>query len=450
MRFAVLGSGSKGNSLVVQGEHTTVLVDVGYTAKEIRKRLRQVGLDDLRGLNGLLITHGHNDHVKGAKALAGGMRLRTFATEQTQRFCARRTALQNHVPVEPGRAFTVGELSVTPFATVHDAKGSCGFVLTDGHVRLGICTDLGCVTDEVVQALSGLDALYLEFNHDEDMLRNGPYPAHLKRRILSRYGHLSNDDAGFLLHKVKGPQLGRVVLGHLSETNNTERHAIAAAQKAIGDDPIAIVVAPQSHPSAWWEVHKGSTTAGPRPEVLEVEVPPTLQETAAAWAEAAEPQDAEIIELTAQRRGFVVQDVPQERRGRAMRDALFGPPPADDAAKVADDLRKTGREIAQALSMSWSVAPPASSSAEPPVCEPAPMPVTKPAPRASTSTKSETTGPGQPASSQPVSTELPGVEAEPSAEVKPLQQKAEKPLAVRRQLTLFGDEVEVPVRRRSR
>ncbi|MCP4501400.1 MAG: MBL fold metallo-hydrolase [Deltaproteobacteria bacterium] len=348
MRFAIIGSGSKGNALVVQSGDSCVVVDCGYSVKEMRRRMRVLGLDDLRGLNGLLITHGHNDHVKGAGTLAGGMGIRTFATAQTQDFCARRKALKNHVPVETGQDFSVGGFSVTLFSTVHDAKGSCGFVLTDGRARLGVCTDLGCVTNEVVQALSGLDALYLEFNYDEHMLRTGPYPAHLKKRIMSRYGHLSNEESGFLLAKVNGPQLERVVLAHLSESNNTERLATEAAYNAVGDD-VEIYVAPQSHPSPWFEVRESESVSSAAPsatvETSFVETPLQQVETP-LHQDRSNAADSQVVaaistdEKHSQRR---------ERRvpGQALRAQLFGP--VDPA--VANALRKPTKKSQRMVQM---------------------------------------------------------------------------------------------------
>lgn len=210
---------------------------------------------ELTQLKALLITHGHGDHVKGARKLSSGMNLLTYATDDTVAFCARRAGLVNHARVTPGVPFKIGRtLTVTAFSTPHDAKGSVGYVLDDGHAKLGFCTDLGAPDTDVIAALRDVDALYLEFNHDLQMLQHGPYPAHLKRRVASRYGHLSNDDAARILRASKSKRLRRVVMAHLSEVNNTPRLALEAAANAVGDDPIALQVAPQHAPSVWFPV----------------------------------------------------------------------------------------------------------------------------------------------------------------------------------------------------
>lgn len=254
VRFCVLGSGSKGNAVLVDAGGTLVLIDCGYSAKEIRRRMSDVGCE-LTQLKALLITHGHGDHVKGARKLSSGMNLLTYATDDTVAFCARRSGLVNHARVTPGVPFKISRtLTVTPFSTPHDEKGSVGYVLDDGHSKLGFCTDLGAPDGDVIAALRDVDALYLEFNHDLQMLQHGPYPAHLKRRVASRYGHLSNDDAARVLRASKTKRLRRVVMAHLSEVNNTPRLALEAAAKAVGDDPIALQVAPQHAPSVWFPV----------------------------------------------------------------------------------------------------------------------------------------------------------------------------------------------------
>mgnify|MGYP001553585909 CR=1 FL=1 len=252
MRFAVLGSGSKGNALVVESGATRVLVDCGYSPRELKSRLQYLHLD-VRDIDAVLLTHGHGDHMKGAKQFAGALGIATYATEETKRFCAGFGGLRNHVPIAAGRTFRVGDVDVHPVATPHDAPGSVCFVVDDGHERVGVCTDLGMPTDRVAEALGSCDSLLLEHNHDVDMLERGPYSASLKRRILSTRGHLSNVDGAKLLAMAleTSRTLTRVILGHLSEVNNTPTLALAAARAVVDGAPIELSIAPQHHPTGW-------------------------------------------------------------------------------------------------------------------------------------------------------------------------------------------------------
>ncbi len=252
-RFAVLGSGSKGNAVLVEAGSTRLLLDCGLTAKQTRDRLKSldVGLSDLTAL---CITHGHADHIRSANKLAGAMRQLTYCTEKTARMMARAGGIQNHAPLDEDGQIQVGDVWVTTFPTPHDAPGSVGFLVDDGHHRLGYCTDLGVVNRRLADALSTCDSLVLEFNHDVQMLQDGPYPPRLKRRVLSKYGHISNVDAGRLLRAAARPGLRKVLLAHLSEVNNTPALALDAAHRAVEGRDVEVAVAPQHHPTGWLRV----------------------------------------------------------------------------------------------------------------------------------------------------------------------------------------------------
>jgi len=256
MRFAVLGSGSKGNALVVDGGGVRVLIDCGFSPKALRARLRALDLT-LADIDAVLITHGHSDHIRGASALAGGMRKLVYATFGTHKMIARSGGITNWAEIEPNVPFEVGGLCFRPFPTPHDAPGSVGFTVDDGDARLGLCTDLGDPAAHVAEALSEVDSLYLEFNHDLEMLRHGPYPDRLKRRIAGPYGHLSNAEAARLLAASLGTSLRRLVLAHLSEVNNTPQLALDAARAVVDGRDISVGVAPQHHPTGWLKVGQG-------------------------------------------------------------------------------------------------------------------------------------------------------------------------------------------------
>lgn len=262
MRFAVIGSGSKGNCLIVDGGDRYVLVDCGYGPREIKRRLQHLEVD-VRDLDAIVLTHGHGDHVKGARQLAGALAIPTYATEETKHFCAGFMGLRNHVPINAHDAFTIGGLRVTPQPTPHDAPGSVCFVLDDGDESVGYCTDLGMPAAPVARALSQADALVLELNHDADMLRDGPYTEALKRRIASPRGHLSNEQGAQLLAaalELGGRRLTRVLLAHLSEVNNTPGLAMAAARRVVDGMDIEVAVAPQHHPTGWLRARRRRTS----------------------------------------------------------------------------------------------------------------------------------------------------------------------------------------------
>lgn len=255
MRFAVVGSGSKGNCLLVESGATRVLVDCGYSPKETKRRLATLGVD-LRAVDALVLTHGHGDHCKGARPFATALRKVTYATAETHTFLSSTGGLANLSPIAAGRPFTIGALRFTPTATPHDAPGSVCFVVDDGDRRLGICTDLGNPHPRVADALRGCDSLYVELNYDPEMLRRGPYTERLKRRIASDVGHLSNEQGAALLRASATTRTSRVLLAHLSETNNTPALALAAARPALAHLDLEIAIAPQHHPTGWLRVRR--------------------------------------------------------------------------------------------------------------------------------------------------------------------------------------------------
>ncbi len=261
MRFCIVGSGSKGNAVVVDGGGVRVLIDAGFAPRELRRRMAHLDIAPDH-LDALVLTHAHGDHVKGAKQLAVNLKIPTYATDATKRFASTFTSLRHHVPITAGVPFAVGALTITPVKTVHDEPGSVAFLFQedDGDERFAYCTDLGIATDSLIDGLKNANTIMLEFNHDRDMLKAGPYPRHLKERIDSRYGHLNNDDAAALLARLASPRLERVVCAHLSEVNNTEALAVRAARGAVRAG-VMVNVAPQHSPTGWLRVRPRTRTA---------------------------------------------------------------------------------------------------------------------------------------------------------------------------------------------
>lgn len=255
IRFSVLASSSKGNATVVSAGDTHILVDAGISATRIRKGLEACGLSYAQ-LSGIFITHEHTDHICGLGILGkrGGMHL----------YCSRYLSrdLRDAVPsavftyLEPGAAVQVGELTVTPFCTSHDALDPLGYVFEHGGKRLGYITDTGRILRGVQPLMEGVDALYLESNYDERMLAESGRPMALQNRISGNWGHLSNTQAAEFVRSIGHPGLQHLVLAHLSPECNTPGLAYACMRRALDELhlPTQLVCAPMAERLDWLEV----------------------------------------------------------------------------------------------------------------------------------------------------------------------------------------------------
>lgn len=232
MRVCLLASGSKGNAIYIETRESRVLVDAGLSAREIEARLAAIGV---RGdeLDAVLLTHEHSDHCRGLGPLVRRHRLPLFVHSKTL------GAMPNLGKIEEVREFDSGsrihfrDLEIGVFATTHDASAPVGFTLTGGQGQVGIATDLGIATRLVKDALQKSRVLILESNHDEEMLRDGPYPWPLKQRVRSNHGHLSNAASADLLQALLWDGLEAVFLAHLSEVNNLPALAAASADRVL-------------------------------------------------------------------------------------------------------------------------------------------------------------------------------------------------------------------------
>ncbi len=229
MRVCLLASGSKGNSLLVESGQTRLLIDAGLSARELRKRLDLIGVD-ASSLNALLITHEHTDHVRGLGPLVRQLDLPVYLHTDLARILPDVGKPERVHEFVDGEDFTVNDLTVRPFAITHDSLAPVGFTFSGEQGKVGIATDLGIATRLVSECLQGCRALVLETNHDEEMLRDGPYPWSLKQRVRSNHGHLSNRAGGSLLQDLLWQGLETVFLGHLSETNNRPELALDVVQ----------------------------------------------------------------------------------------------------------------------------------------------------------------------------------------------------------------------------
>lgn len=229
----VLGSGSAGNAYVITDGHTTLLVDCGFSAREVSRRMALAGLD-ASSVDAVFVTHEHGDHLRGLDVFcrrhARGASV--YASAGTRRAGRLDELAADVACVRCGEPVRVGDLEVLPFRVSHDAAEPLGYRVSAGSRSIGLATDTGVLTEEAFEALAGCEVLGIESNHDLEMLESGPYPAYLKRRIRSSQGHLSNDDAALALSRLAHDGLSCVFSLHRSRTNNTAR--LAGAQLSAG------------------------------------------------------------------------------------------------------------------------------------------------------------------------------------------------------------------------
>lgn len=256
LRFASIGSGSKGNCLVAESGNTRLLLDCGLTPKEAERRLARIGLAPA-DISGIIVTHEHDDHAGQVYAFAAQHKVPVWLTWGTQAAMAESGKLAGEVQTRTidGRTpFAVGGLEVRPYTVPHDAREPVQFVLSDGNARLGVLTDIGAPTAHVEATLSGCDALVLECNHDADMIWGGDYPKWLKERITGPFGHLSNLQAERLLGALDRSKLKHVLAAHLSAHNNRPELAREALARAMGCAPDWIGLSTQEEGFAWREL----------------------------------------------------------------------------------------------------------------------------------------------------------------------------------------------------
>lgn len=258
LRVGVLGSGSGGNALIVESGRHRILLDAGFSCRELVKRMKLLDFDP-QTLGAIVLTHEHQDHCRGADRFAKKFRLPVLATAGTLAGTPlREEARKEAVTLRSGEPREVAGFRIEPFGIPHDAQEPVGVVVEDpcGR-RVGLVADLGCRTSLAWGRLYDLDVLILEANHDLDMLRNGPYPWSLKQRVAGRHGHLSNREAAEGLPELIGDRLRWVVLYHLSRTNNLPALAAAAIGEALDREgcPAQMAVTEQDHPTPWLEVH---------------------------------------------------------------------------------------------------------------------------------------------------------------------------------------------------
>ena len=249
MKITVLGSGSTGNAVLICTEKTKVLVDVGLSAKETLRRLALVGVD-CADLDAILVTHEHSDHAGGLRVFLKSVDCQVFISEATENSyystrkgvqnveseaIKRRDVLKDRIEkIESSREFRIGDIDFEPFSVPHDAADNFGFIAKNKGVRIATLMDLGCMTTLIKEKLRGCHAIVIESNHSRDMLKTCPlYSWDLKQRILSRTGHLSNEELSDWLTEEFDGAASNIVLAHLSQRANEPHLARLMAESAL-------------------------------------------------------------------------------------------------------------------------------------------------------------------------------------------------------------------------
>lgn len=232
MRISVLGSGSSGNCTYIETEKTSLVVDAGFGRRSFARRLCDAGLRPSR-IDAVLVTHGHSDHVKGIPQLFHDYNPVVFLTEGTREEAYCLAEMERFETFRAGEQLTIGDLCIETFPVPHDALEPVGFVLRQNGLRGLIATDLGHLPPHVVERTRGCDWIILESNHDIDLLKIGPYPWELKRRVLGPWGHLSNAELADFLEDDFDCRAVHLWLAHLSRKNNLPELALETARRAL-------------------------------------------------------------------------------------------------------------------------------------------------------------------------------------------------------------------------
>ena len=250
MKFKTLASGSKGNCTIVLCEETNLIIDMGISYLTLKKSIEENSLS-FSDFSGILITHCHNDHVKGLASLIKHTNLNVYIPEGMYESIKEFVPYAKCIFIED--EFQINDVEIELIHTSHDAPSSVGYIIKHQGKSLVYVTDTGYINRKYLTKMVNHDAYIIESNHDEIMLMNGPYPRFLKERVISDSGHLSNKTTAGYLKKIIGPKTKNILLAHLSENNNTEEKALEETKKVIGEN-ITLGIAKQYEESPMIEV----------------------------------------------------------------------------------------------------------------------------------------------------------------------------------------------------
>ncbi len=242
VKVCSVASGSNGNCTHIGFGSTNILVDCGLSGKNTQERLELIGVDPKK-IGAILVTHEHSDHTNGVGILSRRFNIPIFATEGTWKSMdckIGKISSNNTNIIKEQESFSLGDVLVKPYSISHDARQPVGYTLKGGGKKVALATDLGIFNDEIERELEESDLIVLESNHDIEMLKSGPYPWHLKVRIMSDKGHLSNVDAGNLIAKLVTRRVKRVILAHLSEENNIPALALKTIESILASKGICV------------------------------------------------------------------------------------------------------------------------------------------------------------------------------------------------------------------
>ncbi|MEH6549509.1 MAG: MBL fold metallo-hydrolase [Pseudomonadales bacterium] len=247
MRLASIGSGSRGNGTLVASDNTCVLIDCGFSLPETRRRLALLdhSIDDI---DAVLVTHEHGDHIRGVAQLAKRHGIKIYMTHGT---ASAQKKLDYPVEIiSSHRSFVLGDLLIEPVPVPHDAREPCQYIVSRQQLRLGVLTDLGHISSLVAARYHDCDCLFIESNHDTDMLAAGAYPPQLQARVGGMWGHLSNRQTAEFIPQLNLSRMSTLVLGHISDKNNTldlVRKSISTVENLQAE----VVIADQANGSQW-------------------------------------------------------------------------------------------------------------------------------------------------------------------------------------------------------
>ncbi len=249
LRFASLGSGSKGNATLIHSGEILILVDCGFSIVELTRRMSRLNCKP-EDISAILVTHEHSDHIQGVAPLSRRFKIPVWMTRGTWVAC-KDTGFDSVQYVSPHTSFNFDDLQVSPFPVPHDAREPCQFAFDYENQRLGLLTDVGRMTAHLIESLEQCNALMLECNYDPEMLQNGPYPPSLQKRIDGHYGHLANIQAQSILQQLDTSRLTCLIGMHVSEKNNSPDLALEALLAGMGSEACNISVADQENGFDW-------------------------------------------------------------------------------------------------------------------------------------------------------------------------------------------------------
>jgi len=256
LKFCSLYSGSSGNSSFIQSENINILVDAGVSGKKIIDALASINIA-IENISAILVTHEHSDHTQSIATLSKKYNIPVYANKKTwdaMQDKKEKISKDNVLYFNNNKPFTLNDVTILPFDIPHDAANPCGFTISDNDSKISIATDIGHMTTSIIDNIKNSNFLLLEANYEPDVLKCSSYPFHLKERIASPIGHLSNIEAGKTINYLAGFGVKNIMLGHLSNENNFPELAYKSVLEQIENKDLNLSVANRFEPSKFFEV----------------------------------------------------------------------------------------------------------------------------------------------------------------------------------------------------